>query len=113
MFVGNGVWELGAESDQPFSFSVSEFRQMIIGPHSFEMHPGNNIYLSLDYKMSGVGSNSCGPRLAERYALAEKQIRFVFLLTCQKSSEGLRCGQGSVFTLEGTIHDIFYILIPH
>lgn len=84
VFVGNGVWELGAESDQPFSFSVSEFSADDYRPHSFEMHPGNNIYLSLDYKMSGVGSNSCGPRLAERYALAEKQIRFVFLLTCRK-----------------------------
>ena len=49
------------------------------------MKPGKYIYLAIDYKMSGVGSNSCGPKLAEKYSLTEKEIRFDFLLTCKRA----------------------------
>ena len=36
--------------------------------------------LCLDYKNSGIGSNSCGPVLDPRYALAEEQFRFELAL---------------------------------
>ncbi len=32
--------------------------------------------LSLDYSMSGVGSNSCGPSLSELYQMKEKEFQF-------------------------------------
>lgn len=84
VFIGNGAWELGIESRQSFSFSASEFSSEDYRPHAFEMQSGKNIYLSLDYKMSGVGSHSCGPRLAEKYCLTEKEISFFFVLSCRK-----------------------------
>lgn len=87
VFIGNGIWELGAESGQPFSFSASPFSPADYREHAFEMRPGKYVYLSLDYKMSGVGSHSCGPRLAEKYRLTEKEISFTFLLTCRKAAE--------------------------
>lgn len=31
---------------------------------------------SLDYRQSGIGSNSCGPELAEAYRLGEKTFTF-------------------------------------
>lgn len=34
----------------------------------------------LDYKMSGVGSNSCGPLLLEDYQLCEGEFSFKFAL---------------------------------
>ncbi len=90
VFIGNGKWEFGIESGQSFSFSASEFSPDDYRPHAFEMKPGKYVYLTLDYKMSGVGSHSCGPRLAEKYCLTEKQISFDFLLSCRKRGESLK-----------------------
>ena len=42
--------------------------------HNFELTPCDATVLCLDYKMSGVGSNSCGPKLAEAYQLCETQF---------------------------------------
>ena len=37
-------------------------------------------YLIIDYKQSGIGSNSCGPELDQRYQLNEKEFSFNFYL---------------------------------
>ena len=36
--------------------------------------------LCVDYKMSGVGSNSCGPSLLPQYRLEEGRFDFAFSL---------------------------------
>ena len=38
---------------------------------------------------SGVGSNSCGPELLEKYRLAEKEIEFGFSINGSKSIVGV------------------------
>ena len=35
--------------------------------HDFELKADDNVYVSIDIAMSGVGTNSCGPELAEKY----------------------------------------------
>ena len=87
VFLGNGEWELGVESAQGFSFSASPYGADDYRAHAYEMKPGKYIYLTIDYKMIGVGSNSCGPKLAEKYSLTEKEIRFDFLLTCKRTKK--------------------------
>ncbi len=65
-------------SEQLFSFNISQFgdRQLAAAGHDWELKkPGYN-ELHLDYKMSGVGSNSCGPALRPAYRLDEEEIRF-------------------------------------
>lgn len=44
--------------------------------HNFELVPSDGIYVALDYKQSGIGSNSCGPRLAEKYQIREEKIEW-------------------------------------
>lgn len=46
--------------------------------HTDELVADGNTHLRIDYKVSGIGSNSCGPQLEEKYRLDEKQIRFQF-----------------------------------
>ena len=46
--------------------------------HTDELSSDGLVHLRIDYKDSGVGSNSCGPALAEKYRLDEKDIKFVF-----------------------------------
>ena len=42
------------------------------------------IHVRIDYKNSGVGSNSCGPALPEKYRLSEKTIEFGFSMRAVK-----------------------------
>ena len=46
--------------------------------HNFELAESGYTVLCADYKQSGLGSNSCGPKLAEKYQLRETD--FVFSL---------------------------------
>ncbi len=67
-------------SERPFSFQVSRYPQEELErkAHSFELERSDSVVLCVDYKMSGVGSASCGPALAEAYRLKEREIRFSF-----------------------------------
>lgn len=46
--------------------------------HIDELFESNLTYLRIDYKNSGLGSNSCGPKLLEKYQLNEKEIFFEY-----------------------------------
>ena len=72
-----------AESKTEFSFNASHFTPMDLteAKHNWELTKREETYLSIDYKMSGVGSNSCGPELPERYQMNEKEWNFTFTLT--------------------------------
>ena len=48
--------------------------------HQDELIPDDAINLRVDYKNSGIGSNSCGPELLEKYRLSEKRINFTFFI---------------------------------
>ena len=41
---------------------------------SFELEKSGCTVLCVDYKMAGVGSNSCGPALAQKYRIQLPEI---------------------------------------
>ncbi len=49
--------------------------------HTDELHSDGLVHLRIDYKNSGLGSNSCGPQLDEKYCLKEKEICFDFSIS--------------------------------
>lgn len=63
-----------------FSFNLSRYsgKQLTETAHNADLVPENALTLHIDYKMSGVGSNSCGPELMEKYQLNEKEFSFKF-----------------------------------
>ena len=69
---------LTAASDRDFSFNVSPYteQELTHTAHNWELQPGGNTILHLDYKQNGIGSNSCGPRLAKEYRFDETQFTF-------------------------------------
>ncbi len=74
-----------ADPDSPhngFSFNVSEYTQEELASkkHNFELNKSGDTILCLDYLISGVGSNSCGPALLPQYQLNEKEFSFKFTL---------------------------------
>lgn len=46
--------------------------------HEFELTPRAETVLRIDYKVSGIGSNSCGPNLDKKYELNEKRFAYTF-----------------------------------
>ena len=59
-----------------FSFNASVYTQEELAnkKHNFELVPSGYTILCLDYKQSGMGSNSCGPELAQRWRLEETEF---------------------------------------
>ncbi|MBR6573186.1 MAG: glycoside hydrolase family 2 [Clostridia bacterium] len=72
-----------AFSSNSFEFNVSNYSTEAIynAKHSDELVSDWKIHLRIDYKVSGIGSASCGPALAESYQLNEKDIEFSFRIS--------------------------------
>ena len=84
-----GVQELAFENslrfvaDTPFECRVSQYsaHELFKKRHAAELSKDGFTHVRIDYKESGIGSNSCGPFLAETYRLSEKEIHFAFRMT--------------------------------
>ncbi|MNZ94492.1 Beta-galactosidase [compost metagenome] len=77
--LGMGLMFSSAES---FSFNASRYsvNDLEQASHDYELQGREQTFVHLDYKMSGVGSASCGPELHEAYRLDEKIIRFNMMI---------------------------------
>ncbi|WP_135549917.1 glycoside hydrolase family 2 TIM barrel-domain containing protein [Paenibacillus cymbidii] len=65
-----------------FSFNASHYtpEDLTAALHTYELVKRKETIVHLDYKMSGVGSNSCGPKLLPDYQLKEKTFAFAITL---------------------------------
>ena len=70
------------DTRQTFEINVSQFstESLTIARHTSELKPDGCTHVRIDYKDSGLGSNSCGPELLEKYRLNEKSIEFSFTI---------------------------------
>jgi beta-galactosidase len=61
-----------------FSFNAAHYtpEDLTAAEHPHELQKRKETVLNIDYKMSGVGSNSCGPELLEKYRFDEKEFEF-------------------------------------
>ena len=59
-----------------FSFNASAYTQEELAEkaHNYELERSGHTVLCVDYKQSGVGSNSCGPELLPQYRLDEEHF---------------------------------------
>ncbi len=78
----NGNFALTAVSPRPFSFNASVFTQEELEQkaHDYELNPSGSTVLCLDYKQHGIGSNSCGPRVMDKYRFDEEEFLFCMTL---------------------------------
>lgn len=67
-------------ADDVFEINVSKYSAEALtnALHIDELKENGAVNIRIDYKNSGVGSNSCGPELMEKYRLDEKEIDFSF-----------------------------------
>ena len=59
------------------SFNASRYTQEELWTkhHNWELEKSDYTVLCVDYKMSGVGSNSCGPALAQKYRIQLPEVK--------------------------------------
>ena len=72
MEITNGKSIIGVEGDFSFSTLPHTVQEYTDYKHDWELPESSCTELCIDYFMSGVGSNSCGPALAEKYQTPKK-----------------------------------------
>ena len=76
--ISNDRVSLTAVSEETFSFQASLYTQeeLTEKAHNYELKESPYTVLCIDYRQSGIGSNSCGPQLLEQYQLKEEEFCF-------------------------------------
>ena len=74
----NQIMRLTVIGPEGFSFNASHYTQeeLTNKAHSFELEECGSTVLCLDYKQNGIGSNSCGPVLIDKYRFTDENIDF-------------------------------------
>lgn len=69
-------------AERAFSFNVSEYTQEELTEknHNFELKPCGSTVVCVDYMQNGIGSNSCGPQLQNKYKFSEEKFTFEFMM---------------------------------
>lgn len=69
-------------TNDTFEIQVSGFSSDMLtnAMHIDELRENGVMNVRIDYKNSGIGSNSCGPDLLEKYRLQEKEFQFKFAI---------------------------------
>ena len=67
-------------SEKGMEINVSNYTSIALSEanHIDELQSDGLVHLRVDYKVSGIGSGSCGHPLNPKYQLNEKQIDFKF-----------------------------------
>lgn len=84
--VKEGENTLTVRAAEQVEFSASHFTAADLenAAHSFELTPRKETALRIDYKVSGIGSNSCGPELPTKYRFDEKNFKYTFQVRAAK-----------------------------
>lgn len=66
--------------DRPFECNISKYstKALTDAEHIDELVADGFTHVRIDYRVSGLGSASCGPELSEKHRLNEKHISFAF-----------------------------------
>lgn len=80
---------IAAVGDQTFSFNASPYtqEQLADARRNVDLTGSGETVWCLDYAHNGIGSNSCGPELLEKYRLDAPEFRFALTLVPSASVE--------------------------
>lgn len=73
---------IAVTSAVPFSMNASPYtaEELTNAAHNYELPESNKSVLCIDYRQNGIGSNSCGPELDEKYRFDEDELVFGFTM---------------------------------
>ena len=81
--VSDGTTKVTFKHDEGLSFNASEYTQEELSTkrHNYELEKSGYTVFCADAYMAGVGSNSCGPQLKERYRVPLPKLSADFHMT--------------------------------
>lgn len=76
--LANGQFGIAAAAKETFSFNASVYTQEELerATHNFELVESDSTVLCLDYALNGIGSNSCGPVVIDKYRFNDTEFYF-------------------------------------
>lgn len=80
--IANAQFGIATVSQQTFSFNASLYTQEALerAAHNYELEESDSTVLCIDYALNGIGSNSCGPVVLDKYRFDDTAFRFRFEL---------------------------------
>ncbi len=80
--LSGGQWGVSVVSEDVFSFNASHYTQEALekSAHNFELEESDSTVFCVDYKLNGIGSNSCGPTVLPKYQFDEAEFKFGFTI---------------------------------
>ena len=80
--IGDGRKTLLCTMEHPLGLNLSNYTDETIekAAHPFELTPAEDVIIHLDYKQSGLGSNSCGEEQLEAYKVKREDFVMAFRL---------------------------------
>ena len=73
-------FEMPPNVEEPPPQPVYTQEELTDKAHNYELEESPYTVFCVDYRQSGIGSNSCGPVLLEKYQLNEEEFRFAVRL---------------------------------
>lgn len=76
--LANGQFGMVAAAEKTFSFNASIYTQEELerAAHNFELEESDSTVLCIDYALNGIGSNSCGPVVTDKYRFDDIKFNF-------------------------------------
>ena len=80
--ITNGQFGFTAVSEKSFSFNASVYTQEELEEvdHNYMIERTESTVLCIDYALNGIGSNSCGPVLLDKYRFNDVEFNFTIKL---------------------------------
>ena len=78
----NSRYGLVVSAENAFSFNASYYTQEELERkmHNYELTESDSVVFCVDYALNGIGSNSCGPVVLDKYRFDDVLFRFQFTL---------------------------------
>ena len=82
MIAATTAHSVSVTSAVSFSMNASPYtaEELTNAAHNYELPESGKSVLCIDYRQNGIGSNSCGPELDEKYRFDEDEWEFGFTM---------------------------------
>lgn len=77
-YLSMGDFEIISTNGMEINVSEYSAKELTKKAHNFELVKDGTTHVRIDYKVSGIGSASCGTTLCEQYKMNDKNVHFEF-----------------------------------
>lgn len=90
--IGDKTNSMLCTMEAPYGINISNYTDEMIeeAKHPWQLEKAEDVMIHIDYRQSGVGSNSCGEEQLEEYKVKRQDFVMAFTLQAVKTGEEIR-----------------------